>query len=209
MARYIGAECKLCRREGVKLFLKGERCYKDKCAFERRGYAPGQHGQSRRAKISEYCTQLREKQKMKRVFGVLERQFKNYFKKAEMAKGITGENLLQLLARRLDNIIYEMGFASSRIQARQFVRHGHISVNSRRVNIPSYLVKSGDVIEVSEKSRQLEGIKAAVAAGEGRSIPKWLEVDRTNFKGSVVSLPTREEIMLPVSEHLVVELYSR
>lgn len=209
MARYIGAECKLCRREGVKLFLKGERCYKEKCAFERRNYAPGQHGQSRRAKISEYSTQLREKQKLKRVFGVLERQFKNYFKKAEMAKGITGENLLQLLTRRLDNIVYEMGFASSRVQARQFVRHGHISVNSRRVNIPSYLVKSGDVIEVGEKSRQLEGIKAAVAAGEGRSIPKWLEVDRANFKGNVVSLPTREEIMLPVSEHLVVELYSR
>ncbi len=209
MARYIGAECKLCRREGVKLFLKGERCYKEKCAFERRSYAPGQHGQSRRAKVSEYSTQLREKQKLKRVFGVLERQFKNYFKKAEMAKGITGENLLQLLVRRLDNIVYEMGFASSRVQARQFVRHGHISVNSRRVNIPSYLVKSGDVIEVNEKSRQLEGIKAAVAAGEGRSIPKWLDVDRTNFKCSVVSLPTREEIMLPVSEHLVVELYSR
>ena len=209
MARYIGAECKLCRREGVKLFLKGERCYKEKCAFERRSYAPGQHGQSRRAKVSEYSTQLREKQKLKRVFGVLERQFKNYFKKAEMAKGITGENLLQLLVRRLDNIVYEMGFASSRVQARQFVRHGHISVNSRRVNIPSYLVKSGDVIEVNEKSRQSEGIKAAVAAGEGRSIPKWLDVDRTNFKCSVVSLPTREEIMLPVSEHLVVELYSR
>ncbi len=209
MARYIGAECKLCRREGVKLFLKGERCYKDKCAFERRSYAPGQHGQSRKAKVSEYSTQLREKQKLKRVFGVLERQFKNYFKKAEMAKGITGENLLQFLVRRLDNIVYEMGFASSRVQARQFVRHGHISVNSRRVNIPSYLVKSGDVIEVNGKSRQLEGIKAAVAAGEGRSIPKWLEVDRTNFKGSLVSLPTREEIMLPVSEHLVVELYSR
>ncbi|MEK6656964.1 MAG: 30S ribosomal protein S4 [Nitrospirota bacterium] len=209
MARYIGAECKLCRREGVKLFLKGERCYKEKCAFERRSYAPGQHGQSRKAKVSEYSTQLREKQKLKRVFGVLERQFKNYFKKAEMAKGITGENLLQFLVRRLDNIVYEMGFASSRVQARQFVRHGHISVNSRRVNIPSYLVKSGDVIEVNEKSRQLEGIKAAVAAGEGRSIPQWLEVDRTNFKGSLVSLPTREEIMLPVSEHLVVELYSR
>lgn len=209
MARYIGAECKLCRREGVKLFLKGERCYKEKCAFERRSYAPGQHGQSRKAKVSEYSTQLREKQKLKRVFGVLERQFKNYFKKAEMAKGITGENLLQFLVRRLDNIVYEMGFASSRVQARQFVRHGHISVNSRRVNIPSYLVKSGDVIEVNEKSRQLEGIKAAVAAGEGRSIPQWLEVDRTNFKGNLVSLPTREEIMLPVSEHLVVELYSR
>ncbi len=209
MARYIGAECKLCRREGVKLFLKGERCYKDKCAFERRSYAPGQHGQSRKAKVSEYSTQLREKQKLKRVFGVLERQFKNYFKKAEMAKGITGENLLQFLVRRLDNIVYEMGFASSRVQARQFVRHGHISVNSRRVNIPSYLVKSGDVIEVNEKSRQLEGIKAAVAAGEGRSIPQWLDVDRANFKGSLVSLPTREEIMLPVSEHLVVELYSR
>lgn len=209
MARYIGAECKLCRREGVKLFLKGERCYKDKCAFERRSYAPGQHGQSRKAKVSEYSTQLREKQKLKRVFGVLERQFKNYFKKAEMAKGITGENLLQFLVRRLDNIVYEMGFASSRVQARQFVRHGHISVNNRRVNIPSYLVKSGDVIEVNEKSRQLEGIKAAVAAGEGRSIPQWLEVDRANFKGSLVSLPTREEIMLPVSEHLVVELYSR
>lgn len=209
MARYIGAECKLCRREGVKLFLKGERCYKEKCAFERRSYAPGQHGQSRKAKVSEYSTQLREKQKLKRVFGVLERQFKNYFKKAEMAKGITGENLLQFLVRRLDNIVYEMGFASSRVQARQFVRHGHISVNSRRVNIPSYLVKSGDVIEVNEKSRQLEGIKAAVAAGEGRSIPQWLEVDRANFKGSLVSLPTREEIMLPVSEHLVVELYSR
>ena len=209
MARYIGAECKLCRREGVKLFLKGERCYKEKCAFERRSYAPGQHGQSRKAKVSEYSTQLREKQKLKRVFGVLERQFKNYFKKAEMAKGITGENLLQFLVRRLDNIVYEMGFASSRVQARQFVRHGHISVNSRRVNIPSYLVKSGDVIEVNEKSRQFEGIKAAVAAGEGRSIPQWLEVDRTNFKGSLVSLPTREEIMLPVSEHLVVELYSR
>ncbi len=209
MARYIGAECKLCRREGVKLFLKGERCYKDKCAFERRSYAPGQHGQSRRAKISEYSTQLREKQKLKRVFGVLERQFKNYFKKAEMAKGITGENLLQFLVRRLDNIVYEMGFASSRVQARQFVRHGHISVNSRRVNIPSYLVKSGDVIEVGEKSRQLEGIKAAVAAGEGRSIPKWLEVDRANFKGNVVNLPAREDIMLPVHEQLVVELYSR
>lgn len=209
MARYIGAACKLCRREGAKLFLKGERCFKDKCAFERRSYAPGQHGQGRRAKVSEYSNQLREKQKLKRIFGVLERQFKTYFKKAEKSKGITGENLLKLLARRIDNIVYEMGFALSRREARQFVRHGHIMVNGRRVTIPSYLVKDNNVVEVSEKGRQLTGVKAAVAAGEGKSIPKWLEVDRVNFKGRIVSLPTREDIMLPVQEQLIVELYSR
>ncbi|MBI5182365.1 MAG: 30S ribosomal protein S4 [Nitrospirae bacterium] len=209
MARYIGAACKLCRREGVKLFLKGERCFKDKCAFERRNYAPGQHGQGRRAKLSEYSNQLREKQKLKRIFGVLERQFKTYFKKAEKSKGITGENLLKLLARRIDNIVYEMGFALSRREARQFVRHGHIMVNGRRITIPSYLIKDNNVVEVSEKGRQLTGVKAAVAAGEGKGIPKWLEVDRVNFKGKIVSLPTREDIMLPVQEQLIVELYSR
>lgn len=209
MARYTGAACKLCRREGVKLFLKGERCFKDKCAFERRNYAPGQHGQGRRAKISEYSTQLREKQKLKRIFGVLERQFKTTFKKAEMAKGITGENLLQLLMRRLDNAIYEMGFALSRREARQFIRHGHILVNGKRVDIPSYLLKSGDVVEIAEKSREMTGIKAAVAGQEGKSIPKWLEVDRANFKGTVVNLPAKDDFTLPVQEQLVVELYSR
>jgi small subunit ribosomal protein S4 len=209
LARYIGSVCKLCRREGTKLFLKAERCYTDKCAIVRRNYPPGQHGQAR-IKQSEYSLQLREKQKIRRVYGVLESQFRGYFEKAERMKGITGDNLLQLLERRLDNVTQRMGFAGSKKEARQLVRHGHLLVNGKRVNIPSYLLKAGDVVELAEKSKGIAQIQQTLAAVEKRGFPSWLEVDKTQMKGKVLSLPARDESSLPtVQEQLVVELYSK
>ncbi|MCG0276109.1 MAG: 30S ribosomal protein S4 [Thermosediminibacteraceae bacterium] len=208
MARYTGPVCRLCRREGIKLYLKGERCYTPKCAIDRRGYAPGQHGQMKR-KLSEYGLQLREKQKAKRIYGVLERQFKIYFEEAVRRKGVTGENLLRLLECRLDNVVYRLGFAKSRAQARQIVRHGHIEVNGRKVNIPSYQVKPGDVIAVREKSRSLELFKEMAEAGKGRMVPEWLSVNYDTLTGEVMRLPNREDIDVPIQEHLIVELYSK
>ena len=208
MARYRGPVCRLCRREGVKLFLKGDRCYTDKCAMERRPYPPGQHGQMRRKK-TEYALLLREKQKLKRIYGVLEKQFRRYFEEAERQKGVTGENLLILLERRLDNVVYRMGFANSRNQARQLVRHGHVLVNGKKVDIPSYLVDVGDEIAIREKSREIPFIKEAMESVSRRGIPSWLEVDSDNFKGRVKALPTREEIAIPVQEQLIVEFYSK
>jgi small subunit ribosomal protein S4 len=192
----------------MKLFLKGERCYTEKCAITRRNYAPGQHGQ-RRPKPSEYGLQLREKQKVKRIYGVLEQQFRNYFARAERQKGITGETLLLLLERRLDSVVYRLGLASSRAQARQLVRHEHFLVNSRKVNIPSFIVNAGDVIQVREKSQSLEPIKAALETAEQRGIPGWLELEKAEFKGHVRQLPSRDQITLPIQEQLIVELYSK
>ena len=208
MARYKESVCRLCRREGLKLFLKGDRCYGDKCAFERRNYAPGDHGQIRR-KYSDYGVQLREKQKLKRMYGLLERQFRGYFGKADRQKGITGTNLLLFLERRLDNMIFRMGFANSRNEARQLVRHDHFLVNGKPVNIPSYLVDVGSEIQVREKSRKVERIIEAMETVARRSIPQWLELDKDNFKGVVKALPSREELVMPVQEQLVVELYSK
>lgn len=208
MARYKGPVCRLCRREGIKLFLKGDRCYSPKCAIDRRGYAPGQHGRMRR-KISEYGLQLREKQKARRIYGVLEKQFRGYYKEAVRQKGVTGENLLRLLETRLDNIVYRMGFAASRPQARQLVRYGHIEVNGKRVTIPSYEVQEKDVVSVSENSRSLELFKEISEQGESKVIPEWLSVNHDTLTGEVVSLPTREDIDVPIQEHLIVELYSK
>lgn len=208
MARYIGSVCRLCRRENLKLFLKGDRCYSDKCAYDRRNYAPGQHGQ-RRSKLSDYGIQLREKQKVKRMYGLLEKQFHSYFKKAERQRGITGTSLLVLLERRLDNVVYRLGFANSRIQARLLARHGHFTVNGRKVNIPSYLVKVGDVIEVKEKKRTISLFAEALGAVERRGVTKWLELDKDNFRGEVKAFPTREELTMPIQEQLIVELYSK
>jgi small subunit ribosomal protein S4 len=192
----------------MKLYLKGDRCYSDKCAVDRRGYAPGQHGQGRR-KLSEYGIQLREKQKAKRIYGVLERQFRKYYKMAEKMKGVTGENLLQLLERRLDNVVYRLGLASSRAEARQLVRHGHFQVNGRKVNIPSYLVDVGDVITVKEKSRNSKRIKELVERAQDRTVPDWLQIDYEKLEGKVIELPTKEHIDIPIEEHLIVEFYSR
>lgn len=209
MARYIGSVCKLCRRESTKLFLKAERCYTDKCAIVRRSYPPGQHGQGR-IKLSEYAGQLREKQKIRRLYGVLERQFRGYFYKAERMQGITGDNLIQLLERRLDNVVQRMGFAGSKKEARQLVRHGHLLVNGKKVNIPSYILKAGDVVELREKSRGIVQVQQTLAAVEKRGFPTWLEIDKAQFRGKVLSLPAREECTLPtVKEQLVVELYSK
>ncbi|MFY9177087.1 MAG: 30S ribosomal protein S4 [Caldicoprobacterales bacterium] len=208
MAKYTGSVCRLCRREGTKLYLKGDRCYSDKCAIARRPTAPGQHGQRRR-KASEYGLQLREKQKARRIYGVLEKQFERYYVQAERMKGITGENLLQLLERRLDNVVYRLGFASSRAQARQFVLHGHITVNGRRVDIPSYLVDEGDVIAVKEASAsKMESFKA-LREGTDKVVVPWLQVDYDKLEATVSALPTREDIDVPIQEHLIVELYSR
>ena len=209
MARYKGSVCRLCRRERMKLFLKGDRCFKEKCAIERRGYPPGQHGQRRSRRKLGYPVQLREKQKVKRIYGVLERQFRSYFKEAERRKGITGENLLVMLERRLDNVVYSLGFASSRAQARQLVRHGHIRVDDRKTTIASYQVRQDQAISVREKSRKNEFIRASVESARGRGIPNWLDLDAENFSGKVLALPTREDIKLPVEEQLIVELYSR
>lgn len=208
MARYIQPVCRLCRREGEKLFLKGERCFSDKCSFEKRNYPPGQHGQ-KRIKLNDYGIQLREKQKVRRIYGVLEKQFKRYFLLAERQKGITGENLLRILEYRLDNIVYRFGFAVSRSEARQLVRHNHFTVNSIRVNIPSYLVKQGDVIRVAEKSRELTAIKRALESSQQRGILDWLELDSDQMQGVVKVAPTRDQIPLVANEQLIVELFSK
>lgn len=208
MARYTGASCKLCRREGQKLFLKGERCYTNKCSVDRRPYAPGMHGQQRK-KVSEYGIQLREKQKAKRFYGILESQFRRYYEMAIRKKGITGEVLLQLLESRLDNVVHRMGFGTSRDESRQLVTHGHFLVNGRRVNIPSYLVKPGDAIEVAESSKKSSRFKEILDVTGSKVVPQWLEVDQENMKGKVITLPAREDIDLPIEEHLIVELYSK
>jgi len=208
VARTTGSVCRLCRREGMKLFLKGDRCFKEKCAFERRGYAPGQHGR-RRTKVQAYGVQLREKQKVKRMYGVLERQFRNYFAGAARKKGITGSNLLQMLECRLDNVVYRLGFAFSRSAARQLVAHGHILVNGRRVDIPSSLVKAGALISLKEESRKNELIKMCLDTAKGRGVPGWLDLDADRFQGTVKQLPIREDIALPIQEQLIVELYSK
>lgn len=206
MARYTGATCRLCRREGMKLFLKGDRCYTDKCAFARRSYAPGQHGANKK-KVSNYGVQLREKQKAKRIYGVLESQFRNYYEKAEHIKGITGENLLKLLELRLDNVAFRLGYGASRGEARQLVTHGHFLVNGKKVDIASYKVSVNDVITVSEKSRTSERFKTF--AENPKTLPKWLEANVENYEGKVVAEPTREDIDIPVNETLIVELYSK
>ena len=208
MARYKDSVCRLCRREGTKLYLKGERCYTDKCAVSRRAYAPGQHGQ-RRTKVSEYGNQLREKQKARRIYGVLESQFRKYFQEADRRRGITGENLLQILESRLDNVVFRLGFALSRAEGRHMVRHGHFNVNGRRVNIPSFLVRPGDVISVGAKGKKNARIKEVAEIMEGQGTLDWLEVDRENLVGKVLRIPGRDEIDIPVQEHLIVELYSR
>lgn len=209
MARYTGPVCRLCRREDMKLFLKGERCYTDKCGYERRSYPPGQHGQARRRKRSDYGEQLREKQKVKRIYGIAERQFRGYYFRATRMKGVTGENLIQLLERRLDNTVYRMGFASDHAEARQLVRHGHFLVNGRRVDIPSYLIRSGDVVEVKEKSRKITRVIEALSTVERRTVPSWIDLDKDAFKATVKALPTRADVTLPIREQLIIELYSK
>jgi small subunit ribosomal protein S4 len=208
MARYTDAVCRQCRREGLKMFLKGDRCYSEKCAVDRRPYAPGQHGQGRK-KPSEYGTQLREKQKARRHYGILESQFKQYFNTATGMSGQTGDNLLSLLERRLDNVIYRLGFAMSRAEARQVVTHGHVLVDGRRVNIPSFLVKPGMTVALSNKSRSLDKFKAVMEINASRPMPQWLSLDRDKAQASIVALPVREDIDLPIEEHLIVELYSK
>ncbi len=208
MARYTGSVCRLCRRETMKLYLKGDRCYSDKCALERRNYPPGQHGQ-RRGKFSDYGLQLREKQKIKRMYGLVEKQFKTYFKEADRQKGVTGTNFLVILERRLDNTVYRLGFANSRAQARQLVRHNHFLVNGKKVNIPSFLLRPSDVVTVREDSRQLPSISDALEAMQRRGLPAWLELDKTKYEGIFKTIPTREEMNLPVQEQLVVEFYSK
>ncbi|MCI1944713.1 30S ribosomal protein S4 [Clostridium luticellarii] len=206
MARYTGSVCRLCRREGLKLFLKGDRCYTDKCAFSRRGYAPGQHGQGRK-KVSNYGLQLREKQKAKRIYGILEGQFRKYYEKADRKKGITGENLLVLLETRLDNVVYKLGYGQSRAEARQLVTHGHFLVNGKKVNIPSFKVSANDVVTVRDKSKASEKFKTF--AENPKTLPAWLEGDIENFQGKVIREPSRDEMDVPVNETLIVELYSR
>ncbi len=208
MARYTGAACRQCRREGKKLFLKGERCYSDKCAVTRRATVPGQHGNSRK-KVSEYGLQLRAKQTAKHYYGVLESQFAKYYEMAMSKEGVTGENLLRILESRLDNVVYRLGFALSRKEARQLVTHGHYTVNGKKVNIPSYLCKAGDVIAISNKSKDSDKIKAIVEANSARPVPAWLDLDRNQLSARIVQLPNREEIDLDVAEHLIVELYSK
>jgi small subunit ribosomal protein S4 len=209
LARYIGSVCRQCRRENLKLFLKGDRCYSDKCAFDRRSYAPGQHGQRRRGKISDYGIQLREKQKVKRIYGLSEKQFHLFFERSDRQKGVTGTNLLVMLERRLDNVVYRLGFANSRTQGRQLVKHNHFLVNGKSVNIPSYLIKAGDVVEVREKSREIQSIGDSLAAVVRRGVPQWLELQKEGMKGSVRGFPAREELTLPIQEQLIVELYSK
>jgi small subunit ribosomal protein S4 len=208
MARTLGPVCRLCRREGAKLFLKGDRCYTEKCAVDRRAYPPGQHGQAR-PRVSNYGAQLREKQKVKRMYGLMERQFAGTVDRATRMKGRSGENLLQLLERRLDNVVFRMGFATSRAEARQLVRHGHFQVNGRKTSTPSFLVRAGHVITLREGSREIARIVGALDTLEGRSLPGWLEIDKGSFQGIVKALPSREDITLPIEEQLIVELYSR
>ena len=209
MARYRDSSCKLCRRENLKLYLKGDRCYGDKCAFERRAYAPGQHGQRRGGKVSDYRVQLREKQKVKRIYGLLENQFRGYYYRADKQKGVTGTNLLTLLESRLDNIVYRMGFAASRQQARQLVRHNHFTVNEKKVNIPSYLVRPGDEIGVKDKSQKVPQVIEAMETVVRRGIPDWIEVDKDKFRGTLKALPNREDLTMPIQEQLIIELYSK
>lgn len=209
MARYTGPVCRLCRREDMKLFLKGERCYTDKCGYERRSYPPGQHGQSRRKKRSDYGEQLREKQKVKRMYGLLEQQFSGTMAKASRMKGRAGENLLQLLERRLDNVVFRLGFATSRAEARQLVQHGHFAVNGRTVTIPSFIVRPNNKIVLRESSRQIARIVGALEALESRAVPGWLEIEKESFTGTVKALPVREDVTMPIEEQLIVELYSR
>lgn len=208
MSRYTGPVCSLCRREGEKLFLKGDKCYTDKCPVQRRAYAPGQHGQNRK-KLSEYGMQLRMKQRLRRIYGLSERQLENYYADASRKRGITGEILLQTIEMRLDNVVYRLGIGASRPQARQLVMHGHITVNGKKVDIPSYLVKVGDVIAVRESSRSLDVIKENVEASSGRALPEWLEFDADKLEGQVKAVPKRDQIDIPVQEHLIVEYYSR
>lgn len=208
MARYRGSVCRLCRRENIKLFLKGDRCYSDKCAFDRRSYGPGQHGQ-KRGKFSGYGIQLREKQKVKRLYGLSEKQFRLVFEKAERQKGVTGTNLLTLLERRLDNVVYRLGFVNSRTQGRHFVRHKHFLINGKKVDIPSYLINTGDVVEIREKSRNIQCMVDALGAVVRRGVPQWLELEKENFKGQIKSFPSREDITMPIQEQLIVELYSK
>jgi len=209
VARYRGPVCRLCRREGMKLFLKGERCYKEKCAIERRNTPPGQHGAGRRRKVRAFGIQLREKQKLRRIYGLLEGQFRRTFTEAARRKGVTGETLLRLLELRLDNVVYSLGFATSRSQARQFVRHGHIQVNGRRVDVPSFRVRSGMEVTVHESSRTNPLIREALDFAQGRGVPAWLELEADAFRGKVLEMPAREEIRFPIQEQLIVELYSR
>jgi len=209
LARYTGSVCRICRRENLKLFLKGDRCYSDKCAFDRRGYPPGQHGQGRRRKVSDYGIQLREKQKVKRMYGLSEKQFRVFFKRADRQKGITGTNLLVLLERRLDNVVYRLGFVNSRAQGRHFVLHNHFLVNGKRVNIPSYQIGVDDVVEVREKSRKIKSIEDALEAVVRRGLPQWLDLEKDNCKGVIKSFPVREDITMPIQEQLIVELYSK
>lgn len=209
MARYTGSVCRLCRRENLKLFLKGDRCYSDKCAFDRRGYPPGEHGQRRGRKTSDYGIQLREKQKVRRLYGLSEKQFHLFFKKAERKKGITGTNLLVLLECRLDNVVYRLGFANSRSQGRHLVRHGHFVVNGKKVNIPSYIIRIGDIVEVKEKSRKIQSLGDALDAVVRRGVPQWLDLEKENLKGVVKAFPEREDLTTPMQEQLIVELYSK
>jgi small subunit ribosomal protein S4 len=208
LARYRGSVCRQCRRENIKLFLKGDRCFSDKCSFDRRGYPPGQHGQ-RRTKHSDYGIQLREKQKVRRIYGVSEKQFRIMFKRADRQKGITGTNLLSILETRLDNTVFRLGFVNSRNQGRHFVRHNHFTVNGKKVNIPSFQVKKGDVIELREKSKKVQTISDSLDAIVRRGVPQWLEINKDNFKGQVLAIPTREDITLPIQEQLIIELYSK
>lgn len=209
MARYTGSVCRLCRRENLKLFLKGDRCYSDKCAFDRRSYPPGEHGQRRGRKISDYGIQLREKQKVKRMYGLSEKQFHLFFVGADNQKGITGTNLLVMLERRLDNVVYRLGFVNSRAQGRHFVRHNHFLVNSKKVNIPSYLIKIGDVVEVREKSRKIQGIVDSLDTVVRRGVPQWLDLEKENQKGIIKGFPIREDLTMPIQEQFIVELYSK
>lgn len=209
MARYIGSVCRLCRREGGKLYLKGEKCYTDKCPVEKRPYAPGQHGQRRRTRMSDYGLQLREKQKLRRIYGMLEKQFAQCYQEADRGKGSTGENLLQLLERRLDNVVYRMGFGISRLEGRQLIRHNGVLVNGRRVNIPSYRVRPNDVIEVAERSKEQLRVRAAVEAAEQRGVPAWVEVDFKNKKGVFKAVPERADLPPEIDESLVIALYSK
>ena len=209
MARYRDALCRICRRESAKLYLKGERCYSEKCAVERRGYPPGEQGRRRKARPFGYGLQLREKQKVKRIYGMMEKQFRLYFQRSEKKRGVTGENLLIMLERRLDNVVFHIGFSSSRRLARQLVFHGHILVDGQKVTIPSYQVSEGQTISVREKSRKIPLILQAIEAAKNRSIPQWIEVDYDNFQGKMVRLPKREDILLPIQEQMIVELYSK
>lgn len=209
MSRYRGSVCRICRRENLKLYFKGDRCYSDKCAFDRRSYPPGQHGQRRGGKISDYGLQLREKQKVKRAYGLSEKQFRLFFERSEQKKGVTGTNLLVMLECRLDNVVYRLGFASSRVQGRQLVKHNHFLINGRKVNIPSYQVKPGDVVEIRKKSRNVAAINEAVESMVRRGMPQWLELDKETLKGSVKTLPVRDDITMPVQENQIIEFYSK